>query len=137
MTTDDTGAIQESQEVEELRETERRRLRALVEGNMAVAQPLHADDFQLINPAGRSITKGEYLGDVAYGVVNYRVWEPGEIAVRLHGRAAVLRYAAHTEIIVAGQHFPRRRQWHTDLYEHRDGRWQVVWSQATAIIDQS
>ena len=137
MTTDDTGAIQEGQEVEELRATERRRLRALVEGNMDVAQQLHADDFQLINPAGRSITKGEYLGDIASGAVNYRIWEPEVIAVRLHGSAAVLRYQADTEIIVAGQHFPLRRQWHTDLYEHRDGRWQVVWSQATAIIDQN
>jgi hypothetical protein len=24
--------------------------------------------------------------------------------------------------------------WHTDCYEWRDGRWQAVWSQATAII---
>ena len=23
--------------------------------------------------------------------------------------------------------------WHTDGYERRDGRWQVVWSQATRI----
>jgi hypothetical protein len=23
--------------------------------------------------------------------------------------------------------------WHTDSYEQRDGRWQVVWSQATEI----
>ena len=26
-----------------------------------------------------------------------------------------------------------RRFWHTDIYELRDGRWQVVWSQATRI----
>jgi len=25
------------------------------------------------------------------------------------------------------------RYWHTDLYERRDGQWQVVWSHATEI----
>lgn len=26
--------------------------------------------------------------------------------------------------------------WHTDCYEWRNGRWQAVWSQATAISPQ-
>lgn len=137
MRTDETGAIREGQEVEQLRATERQRLRTLVEADVDVARRLHADDFQLINPAGRSLSKAEYLGGIASGVINYLVWEPGAIAVRLHDRVAFLRYQAHAEIIVAGQHMPLRRQWHTDLYEWRDGRWQVVWSQATAIVPES
>jgi hypothetical protein len=28
---------------------------------------------------------------------------------------------------------PQADYWHTDLYEQRDGTWQVVWSQATTI----
>lgn len=28
----------------------------------------------------------------------------------------------------------RERYWHTDAYKKCDGRWQVVWSQATGIV---
>ena len=41
--------------------------------------------------------------------------------------------ASQLEIVVQGNHIPRQRYWHTDLYERREGRWQVVWSQATGI----
>ena len=100
---------------------------------MDILEPLHADDFQLINPGGRVLTKEEYLGGVASGEIDYRVWEPdSEIAVRLYGDAAAIQYRSNTEIVVGGEQLVLRN-WHTDLYEQRDGRWQVVWSQATSI----
>ncbi len=120
-------------EVERIRATERERLRALVTGDMETANQLHADDFQLINPSGSAFSKEEYLGSLATGFIRYVAWEPDAIAVRLHGDVACLRYQALLEIIVRGEHAPPRRMWHTDIYEQRDGRWQVVWSQATAI----
>src|SRR4051794_13330605 len=120
---------------EAIRATERERLRALVAADVAVADRLHADDFQLINPLGGVISKEQYLGGIASGLINYLVWEPGEIAVRLHGPVAFLRYRAHIEIVVGGPQAPLQQleTWHTDSYELRDGRWQVVWSQATHI----
>jgi hypothetical protein len=117
-----------------IRAIERKRLRALVEANMPVARELHADDFQLINPSGRSLSKEQYLGGIASGAINYQVWEPDTIEVRLYNEVAIIRYQSQVEIILEGQRSPRRRLWHTDCYEFRDGRWQVVWSQATAII---
>ena len=55
-----------------------------------------------------------------------------EIAVRIHDRAAAVRYRARIEVL-----FPDGLDsglfWHTDLYEITDGRWQAVWSQATRI----
>lgn len=120
-------------EIELLRATERKRLQSLVEANMEIANQLHADDFQLINPLGGSLSKEQYLGGIASGEINYLRWEPEEIAVRQHGEIAILRYQAQMEIIVYGQKAPLHRLWHTDAYEKRDGRWQVVWSQATAI----
>lgn len=120
-------------EAEHLRATERKRLRALVEADTTVADQLHADDFQLVNPLGGSLSKEQYLGKIASGMINYLVWEPDEIAVRMHGELAILRYQAQMEIIVGGQKSPLNRLWHMDAYEKRDGRWQVVWSQATEI----
>lgn len=118
---------------EELRDIERSRLRALVDGDLVVARSLHADDFQLVTPIGSMLSREEYLGAIAAGHMRYLSWEPGEIAVRLHEDAAVLRYQAQLEINFGGQAVPRSRYWHIDSYERRDGRWQAVWSQATAI----
>ncbi len=116
-----------------IRATERERLRSLVTRNLETANQLHADDFQLINPLGGSLSKEQYLGGIASGDIDYRVWEPSSIEVRLYGEAALIRYQSQLEIVVQGQHVPLRNYWHTDSYERRDGRWQVVWSQATAI----
>jgi hypothetical protein len=117
-----------------IRATERERLRALVDADMEVAARLHADDVQLINPPGGTLSKDEYLGGIASGALDYLVFEPAsEIRVRLYGKAAVIRYQSHLQIAVDGQDLGLGNVWHTDVYELRDGRWQAVWSQATSI----
>jgi hypothetical protein len=118
----------------ELANIERRRLKALVDADVAAAEELHADDFQLVTPSGAAYTKDEYLGDIASGAVDYRVWEPHEIDVRLCGDAGCLRYHSELEIVVAGRKIDLSRYWHTDYYERRYGRWQVIFSHATEII---
>jgi ketosteroid isomerase-like protein len=110
---------------------ERDRVRALVAGDIERAARLHADDFQLINPLGGTVSKAQYLDGIRAGQIRYVHWEPEAIVVRLYGDVAVLRYRSEIEIIVQGRPIPRQAYWHTDLYERRGGQWQVVWSQAT------
>jgi len=109
-----------------VRATERKRLAALLGNNLDLAQKLHADDFELINPTGDVVSREEYLdsGDA----FAYTVWKPvSPIRVRVYGDAAVIRYESDIEI-----HGTRGHDWHTDVYEKRAGRWQIVWSQTTA-----
>ena len=70
----------------------------------------------------------------ADGELKYRRFEPdGEIAVRVLGPDAVaLRYRALIDAEFPGGR-DVNRFWHTDIYELRDGQWQVAWSQATRI----
>jgi len=126
--------IQTGPTADEISEIERARLHALVEADMDTANRLHADDFQLVTPSGRTYSKEEYLGDVASGELDYLVWEPiSDIAVRLRGQMAHIRYRSQLEI-VAGGHKSVGFYWHTDTYERNGGQWQVVWSQATRIM---
>ncbi|HEY6570536.1 MAG TPA: nuclear transport factor 2 family protein [Candidatus Limnocylindrales bacterium] len=118
---------------DDLAAIERERLRALVEIDLDRAAELHADDFQLVTPSGRVLSKAEYLEAVRTRAIAYALWEAGEIEVRRHDDAAMIRYRSEMAFTVDGARTPRRRFWHTDLYERRDGRWQVVWSQATEI----
>ncbi len=117
----------------ELDAIERERLRALVEADIGRAAELHADDFLLITPSGRVLSKDGCLEAVRSGDIAYALWEAGEIVVRSYGDVAVIRYPSEIAFTVDGRRTPRGRFWHIDLYERRDGRWQVVWSQATAI----
>ena len=126
-----------SPEAELIRDTERARLRALVEGDMETAGRLHATEFQLITPIGMALSKNDYLGAIASGQIKYLAWEPGPIAVRYHHGHAVIRYRARLEVVFGGHRVAPGDYWHTDAYEHRDGQWMVVWSQATAISPMS
>jgi hypothetical protein len=122
-----------SSEAEFIRDTERARLRALVEGDIETAGRLHGTEFQLITPIGMALSKNDYLGAIASGQIKYLAWEPGPIAVRYHHSHAVIRYRARLEVMFGGRRVAPGDYWHTDTYEHRDGQWMVVWSQATAI----
>jgi hypothetical protein len=104
-----------------------------VRGDVERAREVHADDFQLINPADEALSREEYLGLIGSGKFRYALWDPEEITVRLHGEVAVIRYRATIEPVFEGHELGQGQYWHTDLYERRDGRWQVVWSHATAI----
>ena len=118
---------------DQLRAIERARLRSLVDADMATARRLHADDFELINPVGGTLSKEQYLRDIASGELDYLEWEPVEIRVRLYVNAAVIRYQAHLRVSVKGSAGRPVTFWHTDLYEKRNGQWQVVWAHATEV----
>jgi hypothetical protein len=117
-----------------LREIEARRLHSLVDFDMEVADALHADDFQLINPAGGALSKQDYLGGLESGFLDYVIFEPvSEIIVRVYGDGAALRYQSEIEMHRSDGFVDQGQFWHTDVYERRDGQWQVVLSQATKI----
>ena len=122
------------QEKDIIRDTERKRLQALVVADLAIAHQLHADNFQLISPFGHALSKEDYLSGIKSGDFKYLIWEPiSDIAVHLYEDAAVIRYRAKLEIIAYGEQLPLMHCWHTDSYEKRDGVWQVVLSHATEI----
>ena len=116
-----------------LRAVERSRLRALVDADLDAAQPLHAIDFQLITPRGRCMTREQYFDAIRAGFIRYLAWEPGPIDVRVHDAVALIRYRARLQFAPVENPQAAFECWHTDTYEQRDGRWQVVWSQATKI----
>lgn len=118
---------------DELRDVERRRLRSLVDGDLGVAEALHADVYELITPGGVAESKETYLRAIASGTLDYRVFEPSsEVAVRVMGSAGILRYQARIEVSFEGA-LDQGLFWHTDYYERRPEHWQVVWSHATRL----
>jgi hypothetical protein len=123
---------------EEIRAMEHARTRALVNGEVELARQFHADDYELVNPLGGVLSKEQYLGSIAAGDIRYLTWDiESQIRVRLYTEVALIRYRVHIEVVAQGQRYPRARYWHTDAYEERSGRWQVIWSQATATTESA
>jgi Domain of unknown function (DUF4440) len=116
---------------DDLAALERERLRALVDADVHAAMELHADDFQLITPAGTVYSKIEYLRGIVSGEISYLVWEPEEISALVRGEAGCVRYRSTIHMRFKGDEAAPGRYWHTDYYEKRESKWQVVWSQAT------
>ena len=111
------------------RDLERTRTQSLVTQNMALATKLHAPEYQLVTPGGRTFSRDGYLGEIAAGTLRYVKWEIGAMQVRTSPAMAIIRYQARLE-------FPSGNVvtcWHTDSYELQDGVWLAVWSQATAL----
>ena len=118
---------------EAVRAVERQRLKLLVAGDVETATRLHSDDFQLINPVGRALTRAQYMQSLSSGYLDYVAWTPGPIEVRVHGPIAAIRYRSELQVTLGGKPQPLLPHWHTDVYRKTGGRWQVVWSQATEI----
>ena len=115
------------------RELERSRIRALVGRDMELLWRLHAEEYQLVTPSGRTFGRERYLREIEIGNLQYRNWEAGPIEVRAAERMAIVRYQATLELGSAGGPGTPLHCWHTDSYELKQGHWQAVWSQATAI----
>lgn len=117
-----------------LRALEMSRLQALVDGDMATLEEIHAPDFVLIPPPGFAMTREEYLAQLESGGLDYAVFEPiSDIDVSVHGDAAVLTYQSRISIDAEGQGEFEHEAWHTYVYEDTADGWRLSWEQATAV----
>ena len=117
---------------DQVRSAERTLLRAAVDADTHTAGSLLAPGLQLIDVTGTANTRADYLATIG-GEVDFVTLEPiGPISVRVHGDSAVTRVKLKFKV-VAGGLTVQHEGWTTDLFEQRDGRWQVVWSQSTAV----
>ena len=94
-----------ARQVELLRQIEKTRLQALAGAGadvaVAVAGPLIASDFELINPIGDVLTRDDILGGVGSGALDFLSdTVTSQIRVRLHGNTAVLRYRHTIDVTV-------------------------------------
>jgi len=110
------------------RDLEVRRTLAIVERDLAAIEAIHAPDYQLITPAGRTFDRTTYLAAIREAPF-YSAWEHGPMEVRVATDMAVVRYQAR--ITLASGRLVNC--WHTDTYELRGTTWLAVWSQATEL----
>jgi hypothetical protein len=126
------GAGTATSPANQVRTTERALLRAVVAHDTHAARAMLAPNFQLIDVTGTPETRTEYLTNIG-GQIDFVNDNPvSPISVRVHGISAVARVKLHLKVVAGGQ-TTDSGAWTTDLLERRQGHWQLVWSQTTAI----
>ncbi len=117
---------------DQVRTAERTLLRAAVDGDTRTARALLAPDLQQIDVTGTAETRADYLANIGGGVDFVTLKPIKPISVRVRGDNAVARVKLRFKV-VAHDLTVQHEGWTTDLFQRRDGRWKLVWSQSTAI----
>lgn len=117
---------------EQVRTLERTRLKAMVDADTATVGRQLASDFQGINVLGVNDGRSGTLSTIAGGVDFISITPVSPITVRMYGNTAAARFEV-AFVVVAGPDRVEHRGWFTDLLEKRAGNWQLVWSQTTAV----
>lgn len=105
---------------------------AQVASDRGALQRLLADDYRLANSGGRVQDKAAFIADQTapgYRLEPFTVEEPYE---RLMGDVALLGGAATLAGTDGGKPYSVRLRF-LDVWQKRDGRWQVIFTQATRV----
>jgi hypothetical protein len=105
---------------------------AQINSDKAALERLLAPDYQLANSGGKIETKAEFIADQlapGYKLNPYTVEEPIE---RVMGEAALMGGVADLSGTSSGKAFSVRLRF-LDVWQKRDGRWQVVFTQAMHV----
>jgi hypothetical protein len=117
----------------QIRSLEQRERQDVVDANAADLDRLLATDFTLITPDGQLLSRDGYLLALASGDLDFRVFEPvSPIAIHTDGQQAVVNFSSRLDVSSGTRHL-KHEAWHTHVWEKSHGRWQMVWSQTTAV----
>ena len=112
---------------------ERRELLDLVRGDAADLDQILSPDFETVTPDGALLARDDYLGFLASGDLVFHAFEPtSALRVRTDRSQAVVTFTSKLDVSAGNRHY-RHRAWHTSVFEKFDDRWQLAWSQTTAI----
>jgi hypothetical protein len=113
------------------------RLSALLTRDTALVRRIYATDFRSILPTGAVRTKAEFLHDLATGEQRYDTVYHAQQRIELLGNVALITGRSGQRGREArsggGPLVPETR--YVRVYVRRDGRWQLIYTQLTAIRD--
>ena len=101
-------------------------------GDLAACADVLADEFQLTSAlSGELFDKAKWL-DLARGPFECEWFEFEEVRVRRYGEVAVAHALYHQRATARGRDWSGSFRM-TDVWVHRDGRWQVVSRHSTQL----
>lgn len=120
-------------DIEEILDIEARRTQALLDGDTATLASLTGDDYTHVETGGGTRDKAGFLSILSRPGVRFSRWVIEENHVRVYGDTAVVTGRYFNCVTTAAGEQPPKHARHIRVYVRRDGRWQNVAHQATAI----
>lgn len=120
-------------EAEQLNQLEQRLVRAWIEKDRETVDEILAEDWSVIDPGGRILTKAQVMSEgFESGTRTIESGTIDEVQVRLFGNIAVVTGRTTAAGSYQGQHFSVQLRF-TDVCQKQNGHWHVVASQGTLI----
>ncbi len=115
-----------------MRAVELARAQALLRADTLALSRMVADEFVEISRLGQLRTKAENVRDIASGELRLTSLKYDRLTVRIYGDVAVLRGIADNTGTFRGFPFSGKIRY-MRIFVRRDGRWQAVAMQQTAL----
>jgi ketosteroid isomerase-like protein len=111
---------------------EKRFAEALAKSDVGLLEQVVSDDWIIIGPEGRIITRAAFLDVVRSGVLTHSTMESDEGRTRIYGDTAIVTARVVTSGAYRGQAFTTTER-ATDVFVRDHGSWKCVLTQLTTI----
>ena len=91
-----------------------------------------ADDLTYTHTTGQNETKDEFLSSLKSQKIKYESIEPKEVELRIYDSTAVVTGISAMQVSAGEQHFSFSIRF-IEVYQKRDGNWQLVAWQSTRL----
>jgi len=120
-------------DIDDILDIEARRTQALLDGDAEILAALTGDDYTHVETGGGVRDKAGFLSILSRPGVRFSQWVIEENHVRVYGDTAVVTGRYFNRVTTAAGEQPPKHARHIRVYVRRNGRWQNVAHQATAI----
>ncbi len=105
---------------------------AQVRRDIAILDRLLADDFTLVNPAGKVLNKPQFLADMSSGDLGYEFLNYDDTGSKVYGDVVLITGRVVRKGQYKGQDNSGQLRF-IHVFVRHQGRWQIVVAQATRI----
>ena len=119
--------------IDEILDIEARRTQALLDGDAETLAEITGDDYTHVETGGGVRDKAGFLAILSRPGVRFSRWVIEENQVRVYGDTAVVTGRYFNCVTTDAGEQPPKHARHIRIYVRRNGRWENVAHQATAI----
>jgi ketosteroid isomerase-like protein len=119
----------------EVRDTDARRIDAMVAGDTAALAPLLADELTYTHSNALVESKDAFLASIASKTIQYRSLKPSDVKVQLYGETAVITGRVEIQVTLRGQDIALPARF-TAVYVRQGGAWRLAAWQTTRIPEE-
>jgi ketosteroid isomerase-like protein len=110
-------------------------LEALKSGDIALLEPMYADDYMLVRPNGDTLTKGEILADLRQHSMRFTSFDVSDVLIRTKGSVGILTADVRSTAVRDGVEIKAHAR-QLAVLSRENGRITISHFQSTNVLDR-